>query len=408
MALNAPFVMKLSYYTPGEENQRKNVAHINYIIRPEAVDYGAIEPENRESVEQARQEIEHEEIIHLQYMHERQRSSGLFSENRNINIDETKEILSNHEGIVWRCIVSLREDDAIRLDRIDRSKWEDNLKSSFMEIQDKLGIPASNFRWAAAYHPEPGHPHCHVLFWEENPVRIKGTLSQGEMTDMKKVFVKNLCTRDREQLLLEKEYYRNAIRNGVRDLLGLKKSIAQENDRLQAELGGKPGIAPRLFPEQKQYLTSKLEHLSGIMPGHGRVAFDYMPETIKAEVGEIADWIIAQPGFVNGKERYMQANLEIINMYMRDQTEEIEQAQERAYNDLRKRVSQDILKAAVQFPERAEMPQPDQFNFIGSIWKGAWQSLQKEKNKTEYQARLLQAQREQEEREKKRREERAR
>ncbi len=27
MALNAPLVMKISYYQPGEENQKKNAAH---------------------------------------------------------------------------------------------------------------------------------------------------------------------------------------------------------------------------------------------------------------------------------------------------------------------------------------------------------------------------------------------
>lgn len=359
MGLNAPFVMKLSYYLPSEDNQKKNVAHINYIIRAGAVDYGAMEPENKESVEIARQEMEHDELIHLQYMHERPRSSGLFGENGNLDINDTKKMLSNHEGLVWRCIVSLREDDAIRLDRIERSKWEDSLKASFAEIQDKLGMPASNFCWTAAYHPEPGHPHCHLLFWEENPVRNKGTLSPGEMIDIKKAFVKNICTRDREQLLMEKEYYRNAMRNGVRDLLGLKKNLDKDSASLQARLGGRPGIAPKLYPEQKQYLHSRLEHLSGIMPGHGRVAFDYMPEAVKKEVGDIADWVMAQPDFVNAKDLYLQANLDIVNMYMRDQPEEIKQAMDRAYNDLRKRIAQDVLKAAVKFPDRQEPPQPE-------------------------------------------------
>ncbi len=414
MALNAPFIMKLSYYLPSEENQKKNVAHLFYIIREDAVDYGALEPEDKENVEQARQEMEREELIHLQYMHERPRSSGLFGENGNVDIDEAQEILGSHKGIVWRCIVSLREDDAIRLDRIERSKWEESLKASFTEIQDKLGIPASNFRWAAAYHPEPDHPHCHLLFWEENPLRTRGTLSLGEMTDMKKAFVKHICTRDREVLLLEKEYYRNAIRNGVRDLLGLKKQLDRESTRLQAELGGSAGIPPRLYPEQELELAGKLKHLSEIMPGHGRVAFDYMPEEVKTAVEEIADWIMEQPDFVSAKERYLQANLEIVKMYMRDQPDEIDQALNRAYNDLRKRVSQDILKAAVQLPEEHEMSElwgnkdSGSFSLVNGVWKGAWRAVQREKSKSEYQARILSSQLDREEQDKKRREGRER
>lgn len=103
---------------------------------------GALEPENKESVEKARQEMEREDLIHLKYMHERPRSSGLFGENGYVDFDETNDIMNNHDGIVWRCIVSLREDDAIRLDRIERSKWQYSLSASFTEIREKLGIPA--------------------------------------------------------------------------------------------------------------------------------------------------------------------------------------------------------------------------------------------------------------------------
>lgn len=401
MALNAPFVMKLSYYTPSDENRGKNLAHIRYIIRQGAVDYGAIEPENIKSVEKAKQELEREELIHLQYMHERPRSQGLFNENGNADVKTVKRVLANHEGVVWRCIVSLREDDAVQLDHIDRSKWEASLRDSFIEIQEKLGIPTSNFRWIAAYHPEPGHPHCHILFWEENPARTEGTLSLGEMIDMRKAFVKNICAPERERLLTEKTYYRDALRNGAKDILQLKKDLDRESERLQGELGGKPGLAPRLFPEQEQQLSNKVEHLSKVLPGRGRVALKYMPGEVKAEAREIADWIISQPGFTETKDQYMQANLEIVNMYMRDQPGEIKQALDRAYKDLRDRIAQDALKAAVNM-QRIEKEfqyreQITKTQFINSVWKGIWISIQREKTKSKYQARILRTQYEREE-----------
>lgn len=396
MALNAPFVMKLSYYSPGEENREKNLAHIDYIIRRGAVDYGAIEPENKKSVEAAKKELEKEELIHLQYMHERPRSEGLFDENGNASIKDVKNALKNHDGIVWRCIVSLREDDAVKLDHIDRSAWEASLKDSFIEIQEKLGIPASNFRWTAAYHPEPGHPHCHILFWEERPERVKGKLSLGEMTDTRKAFVKNICAPERERLLTEKTYYREAIRNGAKDILQLKKDLNRESERIGGELGGKSGIAPYLLPEKEQLLSDKLEHLSELLPGHGRVALKYMPEEVKKEAREAADWLMSQPGFIEAKEQYLQANQEIINTYMRDQPSKIEQAMARAYNDLRDRVAQDVLKAAVY---RQQLNQKAQYHekivthqFINSFWKGVWMSIQREKTRSEYQARVMQAQ----------------
>ncbi|HBQ85652.1 MAG TPA: hypothetical protein DD811_04100, partial [Syntrophomonas sp.] len=40
---------------------------------------------------------------------------------------------------------------------------------------------------------------------------------------------------------------------------------------------------------------------------------------------------------------------------------------------------------------------PGAFNFVGALWKGAWRTLQREKSKSEYQARQLEAQYEYEE-----------
>ena len=78
MAVLAPFMQRLSYYLPTRDNQAKNVANIRYITRAEAVDYGEIEPEDKEKVEITKNEFEQEQVIHAQYMHERPRSSGLF------------------------------------------------------------------------------------------------------------------------------------------------------------------------------------------------------------------------------------------------------------------------------------------------------------------------------------------
>ncbi|CFX16461.1 Uncharacterized [Syntrophomonas zehnderi OL-4] len=402
MAVLAPFMQKFSYYLPTSNNQAKNVANIRYITRAEAVDYGEIEPEDSEKVGIAKNEFEQEQVIHAKYMHERPRSSGLFGmDDSDLDVEKVKDTLSKHSGVVWRVIVSLREDEAIRINHLDRSDWQESLRGSFTEIQEKLGMSESNFRWVAAYHPEPGHPHCHVLFWEETPLRSQGKLSPGELKDIKRAFVKNIYSKERERLLIQKTFYRDALREGARDVLGIRNSIAREKVYIGAEIGGRPTLNPRLDGEQEKYLIERLESLSRILPGQGRVALKYMPDNIKTVARELADWVLSQPGFEQEKELYLQAHLEITRMYISDRPVKTNQAMIRTYEDLRDRIAQDILKAAVSIQriekESQYRDQVSKNQIINSFWKGAWISIQREKSKSEYQARILKAQLEREE-----------
>ncbi|HBQ26671.1 MAG TPA: hypothetical protein DD791_09800 [Syntrophomonas sp.] len=398
MAPLAPFVFKLSFKLPEQVNQEKNIKHLDYITRPDAIDYGDLEPENHIATPQAQAE-EHgedpEHVIYAQYIHERPRSQGLFSRDGPADFDATKDAISAHEGIVWRAVISLREDEAVRINHIDQSKWMESIQSSFPKIAEQLGIAESNLEWVAAYHPEPGHPHCHIMFWEKEPERTRGMFSEGERRDVRKTFINNIYAQERERLFVEKTFYRDEVRNGVRDILGLRQELDRQTEIVRAEIGGTPGIAPRITPEQKQELDQRLQSLAEILPGHGRVALGFMPEEVKTEVREIADWVLQQPGFIQEVEKYLEAHTQITSIYI-FQEKQVNQARERAYNDLQDRLSQDILKAAVQHQRQAERlnrsnsDESRNINFLsdGSNWahQGRGNSLsvgEKEKKETE-------------------------
>lgn len=338
----SPLVIKLSFYLPSHSNRAKNVANVNYIATRPGVDKGEIEPER-------------DEEIHTQYIAERPGSHGLFNQDGPADLDEVKDELKHHTGVVWRGVVSLREDEAIRINHITRQDWENSLQQSFPEIAEKLNIPESNLRWCAAYHAEAGHPHAHFLFWEHTPERDIGKLSQGETRDLKKTFVRNIYSQERERLLIEKTFYRDELRNGTRDILGLKRELDKETEAVKNELGDRPSIPPRLEAEQEQELNQKIQSISEQLPGHGRMALKFMPEDLKAEVREAADWLLQQPGFKQQVEKYLDAHTQISQIYT-TQEKALDQAREKAYADLRDRLSQDILKSAValkykDFPE---------------------------------------------------------
>lgn len=106
-------------------------------------------------------------------------------------------------------------------------------------------------------------------------------------------------------------------------------------------------------------------------------------------------------------DKYLEAHLAISKVYT-SQESQLNYARDNAYNDLRDRIAQDLLKAAVQIQQLEHQNQFEQLNIYNSIWRGLWISMQMERSKSEYQARLLENEREQEERDRKRREGRSR
>lgn len=428
MATLSPFIFKARYSLPTAENKARNARYVLYLGTREGVVLN--EPENTS-------------LNHLKYIHERPRSHGLFDQNGTADLKKVQQEISCHEGIVWRMLISLREDEAERINHNSRAAFEASVKDALPHVAEKMGISETNLRWAAAFHDEPGHPHCHLMVWEQEPRRNRGELSAGERRDVKKVFVSRVYAKERERLFIEKNFLRDQIRQGSREEIErLLADVDRESLAVGAELGSIPRSAPRLKPDQAQELIKQVQALSEHMPGTGRIALKYMPPEVKEEVNAITDWILSQPGFQQQVAKYLQTHKELSDIYTH-QEKQVNDALAAAYNDLRNRVSQEVLKAAASMqkidrefvvdnekmetnanykmskPEKETQEwfksafhgdekdpeklweSPGNFNLIGSVWNGVWQTVQREKSKTEYQARWMVKQQEREEKSRK-------
>ena len=92
-------------------------------------------------------------------------SHGLFDESGAADLPAVREKLKNHEGNVWRSIISLRRSDAEELDRENQDSWRNLLQQHMPSLAKEMGIPFEHFRWCAAFHNESYHPHVHLMYW---------------------------------------------------------------------------------------------------------------------------------------------------------------------------------------------------------------------------------------------------
>ncbi|MGG4456896.1 MobP3 family relaxase [Brevibacillus porteri] len=385
----SPLVVKMRFYSPSKTNKSKNKAHIDYIAtRPGVVK--EVEPAIDDMIEPDTA------IGHVKYAHERPGSHGLFGPNEDTNIMDVKKELGGHNGIVWRMIVSLREDDACRLDMTSRRQWEQKMRASIPDVADKMGIPLSNLRWCAAFHNEPGHPHVHLMIWEKEPKRERGKLSPAERKDVRRMFAKEIYAEERLQLNREKTAERDLIqeliKSDIEQVVNLREDLIEQRTEVNLELRmaglGRRGIAPVVPVKLGRELLNELKELALIMPAKGRIALKFMPEEVKGPVTALSDWLLSQPGVKIHVQRYLKAHEQLTKMHVLS-PEKIEQAKANAYDDLKNRVSQVLLRAASEVKESVIYEHFGDVNrntpnaFTQAVFSNVFFAIQSEKDKTE-------------------------
>lgn len=403
----APFIFKMSFYKPSATNQKKNAAHIRYIGTRPGADMG-LEIDDERADEVLRGEIDGADpgtaAGHVKYAHERPGSHGLFSSvEATLNLKDIQKELQNHQGVVWRFVLSLTEEDAKRLGFDTRLKWEQALRAAVPEAAAKMGIGESNLRWVAAFHQEQGHPHVHLVIWEREPQRTKGLLSKGERIDVKRVFMRQVYADEQTRLYQEKTAMRDLIRDFAKDdvqkalsiIDDVRKQQAVVQLQLQAAGAIKPGIPPKAYPEDLKRIAVQLDELARIMPGKGRAALKFMPEEVKQKAREIADGMMQLPAFKESLDRYIKAVEDMTRLHTAN-PEVIQKAKDNAYSDLRDRVANVIVKGAAQVNRKdfqddrsTRAAAQHQVDVARSVWKSVWNAMEQARMQSEAQGEML-------------------
>lgn len=365
----SPFICNIEFTAPSrfpDKNKQivaKNVNHIEYI----GTRSGVVTAEEEAQVSTNAKPLSLDDGLdinqYFNYLDERPGSHGLFSSSdENPDPKSIKEELAEHNGVVWRVVLSLTEEDAKRLDYTSRAKWENTLRTTVPEAAAKMKIGETNLRWVAAYHHEAGHPHVHIALWEKTVKRRRGTLSPHEVKEVKKAFQKEVYAEERailfQQKTLTRDLIREMSRNELTDAVSIVRSIQEYEEQFQLEANargaGKVGVNPTLQNETRSELATRLTSIAEHLPEKGRIAYKLMEPELKERISETAKWLIHQPAFYETRNGYMKA-VEAMTKHFSFQEKDIHAAKENALFDLERRVSQVVLRAAVETQRRSFM-----------------------------------------------------
>lgn len=135
--------------------------------------------------------------------------------------------ISEKKNNVYRGIVSLKEEDAIRLGFNKRENWEGMIKNNIADIAKIVNIPFSRLEYCGVVHLKKGNPHLHYMFWDRHQTINRCFISTYQQNKIRDVLAKGIYKEELQELYAERELLKNDLRN--RDLIEEMKTISIEN-----------------------------------------------------------------------------------------------------------------------------------------------------------------------------------
>ena len=180
--------------------------------------------------------------------------------------------ISDKKNNVYRGIVSLREDDAIRLGYDKRENWESMIKNNIDDIAKIVNIPFSRLEYCGVVHLKKGNPHLHYIFWDRQQKINKCFISEYQQNKIRDVLTKGIYKEELQELYAEREELKEDLKN--RDLIQEMKTICIENCNSKV-----PYI--KIKNSDKQKLIKQFKEISKKLPKNRKTSLCFYGRNFK-------------------------------------------------------------------------------------------------------------------------------
>ena len=221
---------------------------------------------------------------------------GLFSADKGeVDLNEAKATVSNHDGNVWTNVVSLRREDAERLGYTTPQAWQNLVLKSLDKIAQAHKIKLDHLRWYAAFHNTAHHPHIHLLVYSTDPT--EGYMTEHGIEMLKSTFA-NIIFKDELNEVYQKQ---TSVRDDLRD--EAKRKMQELSSEIQNHL-----VAPQL-----ESLILKLSRQ--LENAKGKKVYGYLQPQVKKTVDDIVAMLAADTAIKKMYDEWCRLEQEKYNTY---------------------------------------------------------------------------------------------
>ena len=165
--------------------------------------------------------------------------------------------ISQARNNVYRGIISLKEEDAIRLGYDNRSQWEIMIKKNIQEIAKVMNIPFSRLEYCGVVHLKKGNPHLHYMFWDRSQNINRCYISTYQQNKIRDIITKGIYNEELQELYKQRDAIKKDLKN--KDIVEEMKAINIENCDSKI-----PYI--KIKNKDRKYLISEFKRISKLLP----------------------------------------------------------------------------------------------------------------------------------------------
>lgn len=222
---------------------------------------------------------------------------GLFSQTEDkIDIDKVAEEVSEHNGILWTHVISLRREDAERLGYNTANAWKELVRRNALQIAEAHRIDPSEMQWYGAFHNTTHHPHIHLMVYSKD--EKQGYLTNKGIEEMRSLVAKDIFRNEMYQAFVLETNMRDSVRNEM------KKWIDElaENAKTPSDVS-----------DELENLYAKL--INQLANYKGKKVYGYMPKAIKNTVDAIVSELAKDERIAELYSEWNKANREKLSVY---------------------------------------------------------------------------------------------
>ena len=256
---------------------------------------------------------------------------GLFSQTDDkINLDEVAEEISNHNGIVWTHVISLKREDAERLGYNNADKWKKQVRKNMIEIAKAHNIQLSDLQWYAAFHNTTHHPHIHLLVYSKSG---QGYLTNKGIESMRSAFGNDIFRNEQYKLFKQQTEYREELKDSFDELL---EEVLDDCNYI--------------FEPSPQLFNLILELRKQLDNCKGKKVYGYLPKKTKDIVNEILKELMKDENLSALYNKWNEINNEKLSLYYDNKNKSIPIEDNKEFRSIKNKIIQAVLNMNCNIP----------------------------------------------------------
>ena len=249
---------------------------------------------------------------------------GLFSQTDDkINLDEVAEEVSNHNGIVWTHVISLKREDAERLGYNNANAWKSLVRRNALEIAKAHKIEPSDLQWYGAFHNTTHHPHIHLMVYSKSG---QGYLTNKGIESIRSVFGNDIFRNEQYKLFEMQTEIRDELKNEAKNVI----------DDLVAKIDSDVYVSDKMV-ELFRKLAEQLKSYNG------RLMYGYLPKLIKETVNNIVAEIAKDKNLENLYLKWNEIDREKLSLYYDNEKPDIPLENNKEFRSIKNYILKSVI-----------------------------------------------------------------